>query len=188
MRVSRKEDTVNQTLTKKMFIACAITAMALTPMFADGRDNNARPPRDGRAGHEDRHCDCMGFPHPGMPDYRGEPVLMGTVQSVDTSNSVITVKDADGESKSVHINPLTAIVRLTPPPAPSADGNGAAPSAPPAPSADGSGAAPSAPPAPPAPPSPLDISSIESGDFVSVRNFNTGTATLEASNIVIHDF
>lgn len=136
---------MNRQLTKGIFIACAVFTAALMPTFAHGMHG---------------HGCCCGergsFPRfaPRAAPARGA-ALMGTVRSVDAVSSVIDVTDADGSSRSVHINPLTRITtRLSP----GSDFRG---------------------------PERLDILSIKEGDFVIVTDFNTRTDTLEASGIEI---
>lgn len=107
--------------------------------------------RQGRYGYYSRIASMM----PGGP-FKGDSVLIGTVRSADVGSAVFSVTDADGEAKSVHVNPLTRITKQ------SLHGTLGKRKD-----------------------ETRDNAHINTGDFVVVKSFNTGTKTLEAAFIQI---
>lgn len=136
---------MNQKLCKTTFIACAMAAMIMAPAAA-------HPFRDAPDRHPERRPEreC-----PKFPDFQEKEILMGTVKSVDTEKNIIVVTDADGKDKSVHVNPMTHITKMLPPPTKDR------------------------------PPvfDELPLSEIKNGMWVTVKDFNTGTETIEAEHI-----
>lgn len=172
---------MRRSLAKKLVVVCAVSALALSPIAAEGRrdrdghyDDDRHYEHDYDDWHDDHDMRCMPpmFPYGDSPRADvGDTVLMGTVRSVDAEAGVISVRDADGNTTAVHINPLTRIARRLPPPEISTvtpPPQGARIRPPKIPNFES-----------------IDISGISEGDFVSVEDFNTGTETLEASHIVI---
>lgn len=168
---------MNRQLTKKVFIACAVTAMVLTPALAQSREDRGGRGEGAPRVERGERGDLREGPRMFLPEagFGNGPSVMGTVQSVDAEKGTITVRDADGNARNVHVNPMTRIEKRLPPPPQPADNTAEAPR-----DMKEKGDRPELPKF-----GMLDISSITEGSYVSVRNFNTGTDTVEASNIMI---
>lgn len=153
----------------KIRTAAVVAAMAVATTvgaFAQKPEGKGCPRPDFRPGHH-------------VPFNFGEKQIMGTISSVNADAQIITITDADGKSRKIHINPLTNIGTLNPPknlppkdkmPEKKADKKDKMRQLP-----------------PPFFFERLEIENLKAGQWVTVQKFNTDTETAEAMNITVHN-
>lgn len=147
-------EAIMKSISKKLAVI-ALAAVLSVPAFSRGKDF-----------HHGRH-----FPGQQMK----EKVTMGTVIDVNSDAMIITLKDADGKNRKIHVNPLTHIAKIPEfkKPKEMAEPNAEEKKEPKErnfPKFE-----------------KLSISELKTGYWISVHRFNADTETIEASfvNVVI---
>lgn len=143
-------------------VAATLAVLSVVPVFANGPAKGKAHPRPHREFRQMHH------------DITAKKLIMGTVASVDETNNVITLTDADGKSRKIHVNPMTVIFKFPQKsichPAPQAAKNAKKP-------VQAQGQRPHF--------KPLEIKDLKTGNWVTVRKFRTDTETAEAQSITI---
>lgn len=166
---------MNKTLVKTLAVSTVLVGFATTSVFAKSpkgfalpdadsvqvtKNNTAEAPAADQTGRS--RMAHMGF-LPGCKPKSG-PDAIGTVSRISASDGTITVRDADGNETTVHINPFTYIKLFDPQKADRKLSRDTDKTAQPS----------------------LTISDIKRGDYVMVRKLNGSTTkTIEAGRITI---
>lgn len=109
---------------------------------------------------------------PRMPVHFFEDQVMGTISSIDREAKVITIIDADGKAKRIHVNPLTTIVRIDPNlELPNSKKNKKDKSDPECPFKV----------------MKIGLENLTKGHWITIQKFKTDTETVEARNISVHN-
>ncbi len=141
---------------KTAAIATAFTILCTVPVFATKAEKKPGPE------HRNPHMNQF-----------MENVTMGTVNSIDMESKIITIIDADGKQKKIHINPLTEIFSVEKPDmrkAPDKKAKDAKEN-----------------------PwgrnfKPVRLDNLEKGHWIVIKNFITHTETIEAMLITVHNY
>ena len=141
---------------KTAAIATAFTILCTVPVFANKTEKNQTPM------HRNPH----------MTQFM-ENVTMGTVNSIDMESKTITIIDADGKQKKIHINPITEIfsvekqtMRKAPDKKTKDEKNN---------SWDRNF-------------KPVGLEDLDKGHWIVIKNFKTHTETIEAMLITVHNY
>ena len=103
---------MNKTFGKSVALFCLLVGVAVLPASAASKkgkklpkdDDNRMPPPMMMMQHG-----AMGGEQRGMRLHGAS--VFGTVTTVSEANGIISVKDADGKEKQIHVNPFTRIVK-----------------------------------------------------------------------------
>ena len=103
---------MNKTFGKSVALFCLLVGVAVLPASAASKkgkklpkdDDNRMPPPMMMM-----HNPAMGGEQRGMRLHGAS--VFGTVTTVSEANGIISVKDADGKEKQIHVNPFTRIVK-----------------------------------------------------------------------------
>lgn len=141
---------------KTAAIATAFTILCTVPVFANKTEKNQAPM------HRNPH----------MTQFM-ENVTMGIVNSIDMESKTITIIDADGKQKKIHINPITEIfsvekqtMRKAPDKKAKDEKNN---------SWDRNF-------------KPVGLEDLDKGHWIVIKNFKTHTETIEAMLITVHNY
>lgn len=82
--------------------------------------------------------------------------ILGTITAISTDSKIITVKDIDGKESSVHINPITKLLKISKQDTGVRNNN-----------------------------RQIDFTDIKTGDWVIIRNLYSETKIFEAAEIIV---
>lgn|SRR5574344_1854343 len=92
---------MNKKLSRTLAVSTVVLILAAVPAFAKGNNNNNN-------NRNDLQNTTQG-PKAGKPGKGGNYNVLGTVTAVNTTDSILTIKNADGKEVKVHVNPQTFI-------------------------------------------------------------------------------
>jgi len=103
---------MNKTFGRSLVLSCVLVSFALLPAAAATKKAKASKNADDRLMPPPMmmmHNPAMGGEQRGMRLHGAS--VFGTVTTVSEANGIISVKDADGKEKQIHVNPFTRIVK-----------------------------------------------------------------------------
>ncbi|MCI5829506.1 MAG: hypothetical protein SPJ89_07715 [Treponema sp.] len=167
-----------KSLRKPVLVMAAVLTLALADATAKNHpkhqkenfDDHSFPEHDFDSG---RHMNHMKMPPLWHNENLKAEVIMGTVKASDAKAQTITLADSNGKEFTVHVNPMTKIVKC--------QKNEVPADCPP--NADGKNKRPAKIPCF----NKLKLSDIAAGTWVCVKEFNTAGGTHEAARIKVFD-